>query len=284
MAQILDGKALAKDIRAQLKSEIELIVPKLGRAPGLAVILVGDDPASATYVGNKEKAAAEIGMVGRVIRMAATATQAEVEEAVDRLNADPAIDGFIVQLPLPAHLDEASILGRIHPDKDADGLHPMNLGRVVAGLPGPKPCTPVGCIKLLELAGTKFQGARAVVIGRSEIVGKPMAFLLLERHATVTICHSRTERLDEEVGRADIVVAAVGKPAIIKGAWIKPGAVVIDVGTNRVDGKLVGDVEFGEAEKRARAITPVPGGVGPMTIAGLMTNAVAAARRKIQRG
>ena len=281
MAQILDGKALARDIRAHLKVDIEALVPKLGRPPGLAVVLVGDDPASATYVGNKEKAAAEIGMAGEVIRMPADTSQASIIDTVERLNGDPSIDGMIVQLPLPKGIDEAAVLGRIDPDKDADGLHPMNLGRLVAGIPGPRPCTPVGVIRLLELAGTKFEGARAVVVGRSEIVGKPMAFLLLERHATVTMCHSRTVHLDEEVGRADIVVAAVGKPALIKGSWIKEGAVVIDVGTNRVNGKLVGDVEFAEAAKRARAITPVPGGVGPMTIAGLLANTVAAARRKI---
>ncbi len=282
MAQILDGKALARDIRAQLKLDIEALVPKLGRAPGLAVVLVGDDPASATYVGNKEKAAAEIGMAGKVLRMPADASQASIIAAVEGLNADPTIDGMIVQLPLPKGIDEAAVLGRIDPDKDADGLHPMNLGRLVAGIPGPRPCTPVGVMRLLELAGAKIEGARAVVVGRSEIVGKPMAFLLLERHATVTICHSRTVGLDEEVRRADIVVAAVGKPALVKGSWIKEGAIVIDVGTNRVNGKLVGDVEFAEAAKRARAITPVPGGVGPMTIAGLLANTVAAARRKIE--
>ncbi len=282
MAQILDGKALARDIRGKLKLEIDALAPKLGRAPGLAVVLVGDDPASATYVGNKEKAAAEIGMAGEVLRMPADASQASIIAAVEGLNADPAIDGMIVQLPLPKGIDEAAVLGRIDPDKDADGLHPMNLGRLVAGIPGPRPCTPVGVMRLLELAGAKIEGARAVVVGRSEIVGKPMAFLLLERHATVTICHSRTVGLDEEVRRADIVVAAVGKPALVKGSWIKEGAIVIDVGTNRVNGKLVGDVEFAEAAKRARAITPVPGGVGPMTIAGLLANTVAAARRKIE--
>lgn len=281
MAQILDGKALARDIRAQLKTEIEAHKARLGRVPGLAVVLVGDDPASATYVGNKEKAAAEIGMHGEVIRLPATASLGEVVAAVQQLNADPAIDGFIVQLPLPSHIDEAAVLTLIDPDKDADGLHPTNLGRLLAGIPAPRPCTPVGVMRLLDLAKTELKGARAVVVGRSEIVGKPMALLLLEQHATVTICHSRTADLAGEIARADVVVAAVGKPAIVKGAWIKEGAVVIDVGTNRVDGKLVGDVEFAPAEKRARAITPVPGGVGPMTIAGLMANAVAAWKRRL---
>jgi methylenetetrahydrofolate dehydrogenase (NADP+)/methenyltetrahydrofolate cyclohydrolase len=281
MAQILDGKALARDIRVQLKQEIDAARSRLGRAPGLAVILVGDDPASATYVGNKEKAAAEIGMHGEVIRMPATATQESVIAAVRQLNADPAIDGFIVQLPLPSHIDEAAVLGVIDPDKDADGLHPTNLGRLLAGIPAPRPCTPAGVMRLLELAKTPLKGARAVVVGRSEIVGKPMALMLLEQHATVTICHSRTADLAGEIARGDVVVAAVGKAALVKGAWIKEGAVVIDVGTNRVDGKLVGDVEFAEAEKRARAITPVPGGVGPMTIAGLMGNSVAAWKRRL---
>ena len=281
MAQILDGKALARDIRAQLKDEIAAITAKLGRAPGLAVVLVGDDPGSTIYVGNKEKAAAEIGVAGSVIRLPATATLEAVIAAVDTLNSDPAIDGLIVQLPLPAGLDSTKVLNRIDPDKDADGLHPMNLGRLVAGMPGPRSCTPAGVMRLIDLSGIELKGARAVVIGRSAMVGKPVAHLLLDRHATVSICHSRTVGLDEEVRRADVVVAAVGKPGLVKGAWIKEGAVVIDVGTSRVNGKVVGDVEFAEAVKRARAITPVPGGVGPMTIAMLLTNAVAAAKRKL---
>jgi methylenetetrahydrofolate dehydrogenase (NADP+)/methenyltetrahydrofolate cyclohydrolase len=281
MAQILDGKALAREIRAQLKQEVEALRAKLGRAPGLAVVFVGDDPGSTIYVGNKEKAAAEVGVAGKVIRMPKTASQAAVIAAVEGLNADPAIDGMIVQLPLPAGIDEAAVLLRIDPDKDADGLHPMNLGRLVAGMPGPRSCTPAGVMRLIDLTGIDLKGKRAVVIGRSEMVGKPTAHLLLERHATVTMCHSRTVGLDEEVRRADVVVAAVGKPGLVKGSWIKEGAVVIDVGTSRVNGKVVGDVEFAEAAKRASAISPVPGGVGPMTIAELLSNAVAAAKRKL---
>ena len=282
MAQILDGKALAREVRAELKGEVAAIRAELGRPPGLAVMLVGDDPASALYVGNKEKAAAELGVASEVLRMPATASQAAVVAAVEGLNADLAIDGMIVQLPLPRGLDEAAVLSRIDPDKDADGLHPTNLGRLVAGIAGPRPCTPAGVMRLLDLAGVTLEGARAVVIGRSEMVGKPMAHMLLERHATVTICHSRTANLEEEVHRADVLVAAVGKPHLVRGAWIKEGAVVIDVGTNRIEGKKwVGDVEFVEAEKRARAITPVPGGVGPMTIAMLLANTVAAAKRRM---
>jgi methylenetetrahydrofolate dehydrogenase (NADP+) / methenyltetrahydrofolate cyclohydrolase len=282
MVQVLDGKALARTIRAELKQEIEALKPRLGRAPGLAVVLVGEDPGSVIYVGNKEKAAAEIGVAGKVIRLPATASLAEVVAAVDALNADASIDGMIVQMPLPRGLDEAVVLNRIDPNKDADGLHPMNLGRLVAGMPGPRSCTPAGVMRLIDtVVGLELKGARAVVIGRSEMVGKPMAHLLLERHATVTICHSRTRGLAEEVGRADVVVAAVGKPGLVQGSWIKEGAVVIDVGTSRVEGKVVGDVQYAEAAQRARAITPVPGGVGPMTIAMLLANTVAIAKRKI---
>ena len=282
MAQILDGKALAKSVRDELKVEVSELTRALGRPPGLAVILVGDDPASAIYVGNKEKSAAELGMLSRVVRMPAATTQAQIIAAVDELNRDPAIDGFIVQLPLPEGIDEAAVLWRIAPDKDADGLHPTNLGRLVAGMPGPRSCTPLGIMRLIDESGIDLKGARAVVVGRSEIVGKPVAHMLLDRNATVTICHSRTRDLAGEVHRGDVVVAAVGRPEIIKGDWIAEGAVVIDVGTTRgADGKLKGDVEFAAAAKHARAITPVPGGVGPMTVAMLLANTVAAARQKV---
>ncbi|MBN1962263.1 MAG: bifunctional methylenetetrahydrofolate dehydrogenase/methenyltetrahydrofolate cyclohydrolase FolD [Deltaproteobacteria bacterium] len=281
LAKIIDGKSLARTIRNELKREIEILKPQLGRAPGLAVVLVGDDPASYIYVGNKEKAAAEIGMAGQVIRMPATASLSEIIASVDKLNADDSVDGMIVQMPLPPGLDEASVLNRIDPNKDADGLHPMNLGRLVAGMPGPRSCTPAGVMRLIDTTGIELKGAKAVVIGRSEMVGKPMAHLLLERHATVTICHSRTKDLADEVHRADIVVAAVGRPELVRGEWIKEGAVVIDVGTTRVEGKLKGDVEFDQAATRASAITPVPGGVGPMTIAMLLANTVAIAKQKL---
>ena len=280
-AQLIDGKALASSIRSQLKSRVEAIRLRRGAPPGLAVVLVGDDPASATYVRNKEKAALDLGMVSRIVRLPATASQAYVLHAVDTLNAAADIDGFLVQLPLPAGLDERAITGRIDPTKDADGLHPANMGRLLAGLPSPRPCTPAGVIALLDHAQVSLKGARAVVIGRSAIVGKPMAMLLLERDATVTLCHSRTVDLAAEVRRAQIVIAAVGKPGLVQGDWIAPGATVIDVGTNRVDGKLVGDVDFAAAQARAAFITPVPGGVGPMTIAMLIRNTVEAAEQGV---
>ena len=228
----------------------------------------------------KSARAQQVGLVSKVVRLPQAATQAQVEAAVDALNADPTIDGFLVQLPLPKGLDEAAITQRILPSKDADGLHPANMGLLMAGLPAPRPCTPAGVMELLKVAKTPLQGAHAVVLGRSNIVGKPMALLLLEQHATVTICHSRTADLAAEVARANVVVAAVGRPELVRGAWIAPGATVVDVGINRVDGKLVGDVQYAEAAARAAAITPVPGGVGPMTIAMLIANAVhgAAAR------
>lgn len=279
MAQILDGKALARRIRADLKDQTTVLTRKLGRAPGLAVVLVGSDPASAIYVRNKEAAAGEIGMASEVIRLPETATFAQIAAAVDGLNDDPAIDGMIVQLPLPRGIDSAAILQRIAPEKDADGLHPYNIGRLVAGMPAPRPCTPSGVMRLIDETGINLSGKRAVVVGRSVIVGKPVAQMLLERHATVIMCHSRTADLADEVRRADVVVAAVGQPQLIKGDWIREGAVVIDVGMNRLDdGKLAGDVDFAEAEKRASAITPVPGGVGPMTIAMLLANAIEAAK------
>lgn len=281
MARIISGKELALEIRAGLGERVAELRGPLGRPPGLSVVLVGDDPASAIYVRNKERAAEKIGIVSNVVRLPASTPEAEIIAAVERLNQDPSVDGFLVQLPLPDGVDATLVTASIDLDKDADGLHPSNLGRLLCGMPGPRPCTPSGVIALLDHGGVELQGARAVIIGRSTLVGKPQALLLMERHATVTICHSRTRDLAEEVGRADIVIAAVGKAELIRGDWIKPGAAVIDVGTNRVDGKLVGDVEFAAAEKRAAVITKVPGGVGPMTIAMLLKNAVDAAARKV---
>lgn len=279
---VISGKDLASEIRDGLASRVSEVQKALGRPPGLSVLLVGDDPASQVYVRNKEKAAAKIGLKGEVIRLPASSTQQEVIAAVDRLNEDPTVDAFLVQLPLPAHLDANAVTERINPHKDGDGLHPVNLGRLMAGMPAPRPCTPSGVMALLEKGGVELEGKRAVVVGRSTIVGKPQAMLLLEKNATVTLCHSRTEDLAGEVARADVVVAAVGRPELIKGAWIKQGAAVIDVGVNRVGNKLVGDVEFGPAAERAALITPVPGGVGPMTIAMLLTNAVRAAESKAE--
>ena len=277
-ATIIDGKAIAHTLCQQLAQEAHILSASLGRPPGLAVLLVGDDPASQVYVRNKERRAREVGLYSRVDRLPATASQAEVLAAVDRLNADPAIDGFLVQLPLPTGIDALAVTNRIDPAKDADGLHPTSIGRLVVGLPGPRPCTPAGVMALLQSAQTPLVGAHAVVIGRSSIVGKPMAMLLLEAHATVTVCHSRTQDLAAQVRQAQVVIAAVGKPEIIRGDWLASGATVIDVGINRVQGKLVGDVEFAGAVRHARAITPVPGGVGPMTIALLIKNTIATAR------
>lgn len=272
-ATLLDGKRLAAEIRAQLAHDVVTISARLGRAPGLGVLLVGDDAASQVYVRNKEIAAREIGMVSQVLRLPGNASQAQVEEQVLALNEAPHIDGFLVQLPLPKGLDEQRVTSLILPAKDADGLHPHNLGRLLVGLPAPRPCTPAGVMALLEHSGIELAGANAVVVGRSAIVGKPLALLLLEKNATVTVCHSRTRDVADCVRRADVVVAAVGRPELIRGEWIKQGAVVIDVGINRLaDKKLVGDVEFKAAQLRASAITPVPGGVGPMTIAMLLKN------------
>ena len=277
----IDGKAFALKMRAELAERVSGITDKLGRPPGLAVVLVGEDPASQVYVRNKELAATKAGMKSTMIRLPEDATMDQVLEAVDSLNNDETVDGFLVQLPLPSHLDEKVVTDRIDPSKDADGLHPTNLGRLLAGIDAPRPCTPSGCIELLKDEGVEMSGAHAVVIGRSTIVGKPMAMLLLAENATVTICHSRTKDVAEEVGRADIVVAAVGRPEMVKGEWLKEGAAVIDVGINRVDGKLVGDVDYEGALGRAACVTPVPGGVGPMTVAMLLKNTVDAAERKI---
>lgn len=277
-AQIIDGKKMAQEIRGEIKREVEGL-KGWGVEPGLAVVLVGDDSASHLYVNLKEKACTEVGVYSQVHRLPAATTQAELEGLIARLNEDRKIHGILVQSPLPAHFDEADIVEQIYPVKDVDGLHPVNMGYLQNGRPGFRPCTPVGCLEMLDRIGCDLTGKKAVVVGRSEIVGKPMAALLLSRNATVTVCHSRTRDLAAEVRAADVVVAAVGKANLITGDMIKPGAVMIDVGTNRLaDGKLVGDVDFASALPVAGWITPVPGGVGPMTIAMLLRNTVEAAK------
>jgi methylenetetrahydrofolate dehydrogenase (NADP+)/methenyltetrahydrofolate cyclohydrolase len=275
----IDGKAVAARVRAEVADAAAGLRAR-GVAPTLAVVLVGDDPASAVYVRSKTRAARE-GVDVRDHKLPATTTQAELEALIAGLNADPIVDGILVQLPLPAPLDADAVIRALDPDKDVDGLHPMSLGLLAQGKPGFVPCTPRGCMRLLREVEVELSGARAVVIGRSLLVGKPIALLLANASATVTLCHSRTRDLADEVRRADVVVAAVGRPEMVRGDWIRPGAVVLDVGINRTaDGKLVGDVEFAAAAARARAITPVPGGVGPMTIACLLENTVRAARHR----
>lgn len=276
MAEIIDGKKVAAAVNERTAREAARLTT-LGTKPGLAVVLVGDDEASATYVRMKERDAEALGFTSFDHRLPAATTQAELEELVDALNADPAVHGILVQLPLPKHLDPEPVIDRISAEKDVDGFGVPNLGRLVRGLPGLRSCTPAGVMELLDAYGVAIEGKRAVVIGRSTMVGKPMALLLLERNATVTVCHSRTEDLAGVCREADILVAAVGRAEMVRGSWVKPGAVVIDVGTSRVDGKLVGDVAFSEVEQVASKITPVPGGVGPMTRAMLMANTVAAA-------
>ncbi|MGE0403056.1 MAG: bifunctional 5,10-methylenetetrahydrofolate dehydrogenase/5,10-methenyltetrahydrofolate cyclohydrolase [Kofleriaceae bacterium] len=278
-AQLIDGKAAAARLRGEVASAAVELRGR-GIAPTLAVVLVGDDPASAVYVRSKTKAAREANVDVRDHKLAASTKQDELLALVRELDADPAVDGILVQLPLPAHIDSDLIIRSIDPAKDVDGLHPMSLGFLAQGRPTLVSCTPKGCMRLLADLGVPLAGARAVVIGRSVLVGKPVAYLLANANATVTMCHSRTKDLAAEVKRAEIVVAAVGKAEMIRGEWIADGAVVIDVGINRIDGKLIGDVEFAVAAQRARAITPVPGGVGPMTIACLLENTVEAARAR----
>ena len=276
-AQIIDGKAVAAGLRDDLAQQVQHATAAGQRPPGLAVVLVGDNPASQVYVRNKERACAQAGLHSVKYTPAADVSQAELEALIDELNAREDIDGILVQLPLPAHLDSEALLDRIDPTKDVDGFHPDNIGRLLQKRPGLRPCTPYGVMKLLEAVGEDCTGKRAVVVGASNIVGRPMAMELLLANATVTICNSRTRDLAAEVGRADIVVAGVGKPEFVRGDWIREGAVVIDVGINRTAaGTLVGDVEFEAAARRARAITPVPGGVGPMTIAMLLHNTLSA--------
>ncbi|MEW6724388.1 MAG: bifunctional methylenetetrahydrofolate dehydrogenase/methenyltetrahydrofolate cyclohydrolase FolD [Bacillota bacterium] len=277
-AQIIDGKEVARQVREELKSDIEMLIKEKGQAPGLAVVLVGEDPASQTYVASKEKMSKRLGLYSEVHRLPASTRQEELLALVGRLNQDNKINGILVQLPLPEHIDEKTILNAIDPRKDVDGFHPVNVGNLVIGDRGFIPCTPAGIIELIERTGTEIKGKHAVVVGRSNIVGKPVAMLLLHRHATVTICHSRTRDLGEVCRQADVLVVAVGRPNFVTGDMIKPGAVVIDVGINRVGDELVGDVHFDSAREVAGAITPVPGGVGPMTIAMLMKNTVLAAK------
>jgi methylenetetrahydrofolate dehydrogenase (NADP+) / methenyltetrahydrofolate cyclohydrolase len=279
MAQIIDGKMIAAKIREQLKIEVAKLVAERGVKPKLAVLLVGNDPASQIYVRNKERGCAEVGMSSEVLRLPSSTGQNELIEVVRKLNNDRSVHGVLVQLPLPAGTKEQPVLDEIDPRKDVDGLQPVNMGKLLKGdASGFIPCTPQGVIELILSTGEEISGKEAVVVGRSNIVGKPMALLLLQKNATVTICHSKTKDLGAMVGRADILVAAVGSPKLITGKMIKPGAVVIDVGTNRVNEKLVGDVDFETARERAGFITPVPGGVGPMTIALLLRNTLKAAR------
>lgn len=279
-AEIIDGKTFAQGLRERVAGEVARLRPAAGRAPGLAVVLVGDDPASSVYVRSKAKATLAAGMESFEHRLPETTSEAELLALVDALNANDAVDGILVQLPLPPQIDERKVIARIDPDKDVDGFHPVNAGRLATGLPGFVPCTPLGCLMLLKDQRQNLAGLDAVVVGRSNIVGKPMAALLTAESCTVTIAHSKTRDLSSVVRRADIVVAAVGRPEMIKGEWIKPGAVVIDVGINRVDGKLVGDVDFDGAASVAGAITPVPGGVGPMTIACLLRNTLVSFGRR----
>ena len=278
-AQVLDGKALAAEVRAGLRVEVDALCAA-GRRPGLAVVLVGEDPASQVYVRGKARACEETGIAVFDHKLRADTSEADLIALVRRLDDDPHVHGILVQLPLPPHLRAARVIEAISPAKDVDAFHPETTGRLFAGAPTFVPCTPAGCMRLLALSGIALPGARAVVVGRSNIVGKPMAQLLLAAHATVTVCHAQTRELAAEVARADVLVAALGRPEAIRGSWVKEGAVVIDVGINRLEGsrKLVGDVEFTAAAERARAITPVPGGVGPMTIAMLLVNTVQAAR------
>ena len=281
-AQIIDGREVAARVRSAVAHEVSEITERAGSPPGLATILVGDDPASAIYVANKRRACAEVGIADFHRPLAAESTQAEVAAVIEECNRDPEVSGVLLQLPVPEGLDGAALTATIRPEKDVDGLTPISVGRLVQGTPGLRPCTPLGVIELLDSYDVALEGAEAVVVGRSDLVGKPVSFLLLQRNATVTICHSRTRDLAGVCSRADVLVAAVGSPGLIGAEHVKPGAVVIDVGINRTDDGLRGDVDFEAAVGRARLITPVPGGVGPMTIAMLLRNTVAA--YSLQRG
>ncbi|MDZ8108663.1 MAG: bifunctional methylenetetrahydrofolate dehydrogenase/methenyltetrahydrofolate cyclohydrolase FolD [Nostoc sp. DedQUE12a] len=287
-AKILDGKALAAKIQQQLSVAISELQPKVGRPPGLAVLMVGDNPASAAYVRNKEKACAKVGIASFGKHFPPQTTQGELEEVITALNHDERVDGILVQLPLPKHLDAVSLLHQIDPDKDADGLHPVNLGRLVRGETGLRSCTPAGVMRLLEEYEIPLQGKQAVVVGRSILVGKPMALMLLEADATVTIAHSRSHDLKAIAQNADILIAAVGRPGLISADMVKPGAVVVDVGMNRVtdasgNSRLVGDVDLESTAAVAGFITPVPGGVGPMTVALLLQNTFASYSRGVRK-
>jgi methylenetetrahydrofolate dehydrogenase (NADP+)/methenyltetrahydrofolate cyclohydrolase len=277
-AKILDGKMIAAQLRQQIQQQVQIRMEQGLRPPGLAVIIVGTNPASQIYVRHKRNACAEVGILSKAVDLPATTSQAELLTLLDQLNADKAIDGILVQLPLPKHIDSELIIERIDPKKDVDGFHPYNVGRLALRMPQLRSCTPKGIMTLLAHTGVDLTGLDAVIIGQSNIVGRPMALELLAARCTITICHSRTQRLAEKVRNADLVVAAVGKPMLVKGDWIKPGALVIDVGMNRLeDGRLVGDVDFATAASQASWITPVPGGVGPMTIASLLENTLQSA-------
>ncbi|MGO9819864.1 MAG: bifunctional methylenetetrahydrofolate dehydrogenase/methenyltetrahydrofolate cyclohydrolase FolD [Solirubrobacteraceae bacterium] len=276
-ARLIDGKAVAQQVRTELREQIDEWIAAGGQRPGLATVLIGDDPASAVYVANKQRASAEVGIEGFAYDLPADSTQDEVEALLRSLNEDAQVSGILLQLPTPDHIDGSFLTTLIDPFKDVDGLTPVSAGLLAKGLPGLRPCTPAGVMELLRRHEVELKGAEAVVVGRSDLVGKPVAALLLAEHATVTICHSRTRHLDDVCRRADVLVAAVGRPEMVKGSWIKPGATVIDVGINRTDAGLVGDVEFAAAADVARLITPVPGGVGPMTIAMLLRNTLLAA-------
>ncbi len=283
MAMIIDGKAVAREIQREIKEGIEGLKRRWGMVPGLGVVLVGDDPSSHLYVRNKEKACREVGIRSQEHILSGAVSERELLSLIHSLNREKEIHGILVQLPLPVHIRAEKVLRAISPQKDIDGFHPINQGLLLLGGEGFKPCTPMGIMKLLESAGCNPKGKNAVVIGRSNLVGKPVALMLLAQHATVTLCHSRTAQLRDEVSRADILVAAIGKAGLIRGDWIKPGAVVIDVGVNRLpNGKLVGDVEFEGAKERASWISPVPGGVGPMTICMLLFNTLRAAKGSLQ--
>jgi methylenetetrahydrofolate dehydrogenase (NADP+)/methenyltetrahydrofolate cyclohydrolase len=293
-AKIIDGNQVAQQIRGELSKDIEELKSRHGVTPGLAVVLVGDNPASQVYVRNKNKACHEIGIYSEQHSLDRTVSEGELLSLVDRLNADPKIHGILVQLPLPEHIDEKKVLNRIHPDKDVDGFHPVNLGRLMIGEPGFLPCTPYGVQKLLVYSGVETSGRHVVVVGRSNIVGKPVANMMLQKakgaDATVTVCHSRTRDLPAITRQADIIIAAIGQPEFIKGDMVKEGVVVIDVGINRIEDpsapkgtRLVGDVKFEEVAAKAAAITPVPGGVGPMTITMLLHNTVQSAQNSLGR-
>ncbi len=281
MANIIDGKTISAAVRAEIKANTQALIEKTGIVPGLAVVIVGTDPASQVYVRNKHRACEEVGFYSEAYELPEETTQEELEALVDKLNADDKIDGILVQLPLPRHLDENAILLRIDPKKDVDAFHPYNVGRILIGDYAFLPCTPAGVMELIRRSGIDCTGKECVVVGRSNIVGKPMAMLLLQANGTVTVCHSRTKDLADVTRRADILVVAIGKADFVTGDMVKEGAVVIDVGMNRrADGKLTGDVDFATVEPKASYITPVPGGVGPMTITMLMQNTLTAARER----
>jgi len=281
MAQIIDGKAVSASIREGLKTRVEALKAK-GKIPGLIVIQVGEDPASSIYVSNKHRTCGELGIYSEIRRLPADAPESDLMAIIDELNADDSVHGILVQLPLPKHMNESAVIERISPKKDVDGFHPISAGALMTGQEGFVPCTPKGIMALIDSTGESIEGKRAVVIGRSNIVGKPIAMLLLQRSATVTVCHSRTKDLAKICSEADILVAAIGKAEFVTGDFIKPGAIVIDVGINRgEDKKLKGDVNFAEAAEKAAYITPVPGGVGPMTITMLMENTVDACEREL---